>query len=235
MLKRNLSCGLLMAMSILAVCNKKDTSPSSPVIAPPPDFGFKVVGYLPDYRDPAAVPDIKFRVTNVVNYAFATVNSNGLPVVTNPSRLEVVVAKAKSNGTKIFISVNGAAANFKTMAATGAGRTSFIHAVMDIIRQYHLQGADIDWEFPSTADGTDLAFTTMMKELSDSCHFNKKYYLTAAITAGKYSGSYRDAIKAELFDYVDWLNIMVYDDFSTSVPYRQHSDYTLAQTCLNYW
>jgi GH18 family chitinase len=75
----------------------------------------------------------------------------------------------------------------------------------------------------------------MMKELSDSCHLGSKYYLTAAITAGKYSGSYRDAIKTEVFGYVDWMNIMAYDDFNTTVPYRQHSPYELAVTCLNYW
>ena len=28
---------------------------------------------------------------------------------------------------------------------------------------------------------------------------------------------------------------MAYDDFSTSTPYRHHSDYTLATVCLNYW
>ena len=93
----------------------------------------------------------------------------------------------------------------------------------------------MNWEFPTTADGSDQTFTMLMKELSDSCHTSSKYYLTSAITAGKYTGGIRDAIKAELFGYVDWLNVMVYDDFSTTVPYRHHSDYTLAQTCLNYW
>ena len=74
-----------------------------------------------------------------------------------------------------------------------------------------------------------------MKQLSDSLHRDAKYYLTAAVTAGKYAGSIRDAIKSEVFAYADWFNIMAYDDFSTSVPYKHHSDYTLATTCLNYW
>jgi GH18 family chitinase len=76
-----------------------------------------------------------------------------------------------------------------------------------------------------------------MKELGDSCHVNAKYYLSAAITAGKYAGAYRDAITAELLqgDKVDFYNIMAYDDFSTSAPFRQHSDFTLAQTSLDYW
>jgi chitinase len=230
--KRNL---LLVTILFAAACSKKNEPPAPPVIAPPPDLGFKVVGYLPYYRDPATVPDIKFRMTNVVNYAFATINAAGVPVVNNPPRLTQTVTKAKANNAKIFISINGISADFKTMASTPIGRNSFINATMNIVRQYQLDGVDMDWEFPSTTDGTDQTFTLLMKELSDSCHTNSKYYLTAAITAGKYAGGFRDAIKAELFNYVDWLNVMAYDDFSSTVPYRHHSNYALAETCLNYW
>lgn len=234
------STNLLLPVMVLlfAACSKKDKTPQepeTPVIAPPPDFGFKVVGYFPSYRDPAAVPDVKFRMTNVVNYAFATVNTSGIAEVNNTGRLTQVVNKAKANNAKVFISVNGTTTNWKNMAATAAGRHNFVVAIMGIVRQYQLDGVDIDWEFPGTSDGTDVTFTAMMKELSDSCHTNSRYYLTAAITAGKYAGQYRDAIKPELFPYVDWFNVMAYDDFSTSVPYRHHSDYTLAETCLNFW
>lgn len=226
---------LLIVLLFIVACSKKDAPPAPPVIAPPPDLGFKVVGYMPYYRDPAAIPDVKFRMTNVVNYAFATINGSGMPVVNNTARLVQTVTKAKANNAKIFISINGIAVDFKTMAASATGRNTFIAAVMGIVRQYQLDGVDMDWEFPTTSDGSDQTFTLLMKELSDSCHTNSKYYLTAAITAGKYAGGFRDAIRAELFGYVDWLNVMVYDDFNTTVPYRQHSDYTLAETCLNYW
>lgn len=129
------------------------------------------------------------------------------------------------------------ATDFKTMAATNTGRTSFIIEIMNLVRTYGLDGVDMDWEFPRTDDGTDLTYTALMKQLSDSCHTGSKYYLTAAITAGKYSGAVRDAIKSELWlgNYVDWFNIMSYDDFSTTVPYRQHCDYNLATTSINYW
>jgi chitinase len=237
MITRKRKLLLLGLIIFAAACSKKSDPPppQPPVIAPPPDLGFKVVGYIPYYRDPATVPDIKFRMTNVVNYAFATINAGGVPVVNNTGRLAQVVTKAKANNAKVFISINGVPADFKTMASTPAGRNGFIIATMNIVRQFQLDGVDVDWEFPSTADGSDQTFTLLMKELSDSCHTNSKYYLTAAITAGKYAGSFRDAIKSELFNYVDWLNVMAYDDFSTTVPYRHHSNYGLAETCLNYW
>ena len=68
-----------------------------------------------------------------------------------------------------------------------------------------------------------------------SIHRDAKYYLSIAVTAGKYAGANRDAIKTEVFGYADLFNIMAYDDFSTTVPFKQHSDLTLAVTCLNYW
>ena len=210
-------------------------TPPAVVIEPPPPFGFYVVGYMPEYRDPATIPDVKFRMCNVINYAFATVNSSGTPVVASPAHLATVAAKAKANGAKIFISVNGTTTNWRNMAANATGRNDFIKAIMTMVRQYGLHGVDIDWEFPSTSDGTDVTYTALMKELSDSCHRDRKYYLTAALTAGKYAGSIRDAIKNEIFTYCDFLNIMAYDDFSTSVSFKHHSDLALANTCLNYW
>lgn len=234
---------VLMALTALVVagaCKKTKNSPAPTppgpiVIAPPPDFGFKVVGYFPSYRDPATVPDIKFRMTNVVNYAFANVNAAGGLIIANPATFTTVVAKAKANSAKIFLSISGTHDDFTNMASTAEKRNTFIKAIMNAIRTYQLHGVDMDWEFPRTTDGTDITYTALMKELSDSCHRDAKYYLTAAITAGKYAGSIRDAIKSELFAYVDWFNIMAYDDFNTTVPYRHHSDLTLAQTCLNYW
>lgn len=208
------------------------------IIQAPPAFGYYVVGYIPSYRSLSDVPDVKFRMCNVVNYAFFSVNSSGTLSASNAAFAQQVVAKAHANNAKVMLSINeSSTGNFKNMAASQAGRTNFIADVMNNLRTYGFDGVDIDWEFPSTLDGTSTTFTALMKELADSCHRDAKYYLTAAITAGKYSGSYRDAITTEVFAYADWFNIMAYDDFTTDPlqQYRQHSDYTLASVCINYW
>jgi GH18 family chitinase len=200
-----------------------------------------VVGYLPSYRNAAAIPDVKFRMTNVVVYAFYGVNTSGTlsPPSAPASSLSAVATKARTNSAKIFLGINDGSGdgrtNFKNMAATATGRNTFIKDVMNVVRTNNLDGVDMDWEFPSTSDGTDATFTLLMKELSDSLHRDARYYLSCAITAGKYAGGFRDAIRSEIFPYVDFFNVMAYDDFNTTVPYRHHSDYTLAQTCLNYW
>lgn len=211
--------------------------PVTQLIAPPPSFGFYVVGYFPSYRNVPSVPDVKFKMCNVINYAFANLNNTGALVIGNPAHLIAVRDKAKANGAKIFLSISGLAVDFKTMAAANTGRNSFITQAMGLVRLYGLDGLDIDWEFPRTDEGTDVTYTALMKQLSDSCHTGRKYYLTAAISAGKYAGAVRDAISNELWlgNYVDWFNIMSYDDFSTTAPYKHHTDLALANTSINYW
>lgn len=225
--------------SPVANCSSTARSFTLISIQAPPGFGYYVVGYFPSYRNPADVPDVKFRMTNVVNYAFFSVNASGKLDVLSPSTLTAVIAKARANNARVFFSINDGfgdgRTNFRNMAATATGRNEFVKDVMARVRQYSFDGVDVDWEFPSTADGTDVTFTLLMKELSDSLHRDARYYLSAALVSGKYAGGFRDAIKSELFGYVDFFNIMAYDDFSTSVPYRHHSDFTLATVCLNYW
>lgn len=210
-------------------------------IQPPAPLGYHVVGYFPSYRSLADVPDVKFRMTNVVVYAFYQVNATGALVAPSgaAASLAAVAAKAKANNAKVLLGINDGSGDgktyFKNMATSAQGRTSFIRDIMTVVRVQQLDGVDMDWEFPSTSDGTDVTFTALMKELSDSLHRDGRYYLSCAITAGKYAGGIRDAIRNELFPVVDIFNIMAYDDFSTTTPYRHHSDYTLAQTCLQYW
>lgn len=238
------SAWLLTAMLLLAsACKKSNNQPTPPsgggntTISAPPSLGFYVVGYFPSYRDPAAVPDQKFRMCNVINYAFGNITLSGSLSIASPGTFSSVISKAKVNAAKIFLSISGNAADFKNMASGASGRNSFVREIMQALRTYQLDGVDIDWEYPRTDDGTDLTYTAFMKELSDSCHTNARYYLSTAITSGKYAGAVRDAIRNELWTggYVDFFNIMAYDDFSTTLAYKHHSDLALAQTSINYW
>lgn len=206
------------------------------VIKAPEPLVMPLVTYFPSYRSVTEYPDAMFKMCDVVNYAFGNVNATGTTDIASLSVFQSLYTKARANGSKVFLSIAGAA-NFKTMAETETGRTNFIKDLMNKVRQYGLDGIDIDWEYPRTTDGTDVTFAALMKQLSDSLHVDGKYYLTAAVTPGIYSGSVRDGIKTEIFGYVDLLMIMAYDDFTTdpNFPYKQHSSMSTATVSLNYW
>ncbi len=230
---------LVSSAMLLNACKKETPEPSKPpvVIKPPTPLGFMVIGYFPSYRTVAEYPDRMFKMCSVINYAFANVTSSNTVTISDVTKMDSVYKKGKTNGAKIFLSIAGASSVFAGMSSTVAGRGTFVRDVMQKVRQYKLDGIDIDWEYPRTTDGTDETFRLLMKELSDSLHVDGKYYLSAAITPGLYAGSIRDGIKNEIFSYADFLNVMIYDDFTTdpSQPYRQHSPYSMVVTCYNYW
>lgn len=201
---------------------------------PPPPLGFIVAGYFPSYRNPNDCPDRMFKMCNIINYAFATLTASATIDVASPSVFSAVAAKAKANGAKVFLSINGSQPNF-LLLSDAAKRKNLVKNIMAKTRELSLNGIDMDYEYPRTTDGTDTIFTLLMKELSDSLHQGGKYYLSAAITPGRYAGSIRDGISNEVFNYIDFFNVMIYDDFSTSVPYKHHSDMALVNYCMNYW
>ena len=233
---KNLICCLLVIMIIVAACKKEITPPNEnpkpepptpPVvnIKAPPALDFPIIAYFPYYRNPASVPDSIFDMCDIVNYAFFNVNSEGKVTIANPTVFDAVYTKAKTTGAKVFASIAG---DF-TFTNNNDKILIFVKDIIGKVRQYKLDGIDIDWEYPRSSDGTDVAFLNLMKSLSDTLHVDGKYYLSAAITPGKYSGSIRDGIKSELFSIVDMFNVMIYDDADP------HAGYSFFTTSLNYW
>lgn len=204
------------------------------LITPPPAMGFMVIQYFPSYRTVAEYPDQMFKMCNVVNYAFSEITSGSTITAPSAIKFDSVRSKAKANGAKIFLSVNATAANFMLLR-DATRRNTLVKDIMGKARSLNLDGIDMDYEYPRTTDGTDTVFALLMKELSDSLHTDGKYYLSTAITPGRYAGAVRDGLKNEVFAYADFFNVMVYDDFSTSVPYKHHSNMDLVNYCTNYW
>lgn len=231
----------LLALIIYLDACKKEPANETPVlpvnIQPPVKPGFLVVGYFPYYRTVSAYPDRMFRMCKVVNYAFANVNASFTTVISNIQKFDSVYQKAKKNGSLVFLSVSGSSSQFASMSSSTDSRTIFVKDVMQKVRQYKLDGIDVDWEYPQSTNGTGASFSLLMKQLSDSLHVNAKYFLTAAITPGKYAGSIRDGISSDLFQSVDWFNVMAYDDYSTDSTnhYQQHSPFSLATIAADYW
>ncbi|WP_293785825.1 glycosyl hydrolase family 18 protein [uncultured Pedobacter sp.] len=228
---------LLMVLS----CKKNDSltlpsDPPTPITPYVTDNSFKIVSYFPSYRDPAGIADSKFKMITHLFYAFLNPNTDGsLVALAQPGRFTTVIQKAKANGVKTGISISGTKSIFVTMAASATARNMFVKNVLTFAKTNNLDGIDMDWEYPSTSDGSADNYVLLMKELSDSLHQYHKF-LSAAITPGVYAGSIRDGLKSEVFPVVDFFNIMVYDGigWDKNEPV-QHASYNMAVASLNYW
>ena len=131
---------------------------------------------------------------------------------------------------KVLVSIGGwtRGENFHAMAATAAGRATFISSLIDFLNQYpFIDGFDIDWEYPGidrAADPNDQYdrgcpggpedkenFTLLLKEIREAYnstgHSDK--LLTIAGAGGYDKLAYIEPDK--FYQYVDWINVMTYD------------------------
>ncbi|MCM1109998.1 MAG: glycoside hydrolase family 18 protein [Clostridium sp.] len=157
-----------------------------------------------------------------INYAFGHVNEtfNGINV-DNPDRLHKISALKEQNpDLKVILSVGGwGSGRFSEMAADSANRAAFAADCERVIKEFNLDGVDIDWEYPtsssagisSSPEDTDN-YTLLMRDIRAAIGDDKS--LTLA-TPG--SAEYYDF--PAILPYVDFINIMSYD--IGSVPYHQ--------------
>lgn len=191
--------------------------------------GMKVVGYMPSWAGNATA--IQYNKLTHINYSFVLPNANGsLQGVPNPSKLQSIVTLGHANGVKVLIAVggwnDGNDSAFEALAANASTRTAFVNNLINLVEQYNLDGVDMDWEYPDPGASADN-YALLMGQLSNALHARGKL-LTAAVVASGYTGG---GVKAEVFNYIDFLNLMAYDGGNGST----HSPYSYAVSSLNYW
>ena len=202
----------------------------------PENRDFRIIGYVPSYRDIAKIPDHALKRLDIACYAFASIDSTGIPRVRDEKQLKKFARRARKLGVDVMISFNGRHKYYAEMVASPASRQRFIDEVWRMVRRYKLAGVDNDWEYPMGRDGSGEGNLLLMKEFAKKCREGRKqYYLTAAITPGKYIGNATEGLSDELFDYIDWFNVMVYDDYSETKEGMHHSSYELMLESVNYW
>jgi chitinase len=198
---------------------------SIPTSTSMPDQSFRIIGYTADWERPVNPAQLSY-VTHI-NYAFLLPAADGsVDAIAHPQILENLVEEAHAAKVKVLISVGGWGLDqeFKQLAASSETRRRFVTAVVDVVQQYHLDGADIDWEYPEAGSPSAGHFTALLQELRAQLAPGK--LLTAAVALGKNA----DGVEAAVFDQVDFLNIMAYDG-----PGQNHSSYEFAEESLNYW
>lgn len=247
---KNLLYALSIALTIASCGKKNDPKPTIDPPTPPPtnpttyvpDNSFKIIAYLPSYRDPATIADSKYKMITHLNFAFINLNpaANGSLnafTSTEQTRFNAAKQKAKANNLKFAISVMGAESVFAAMAANGTARAAFVTNIVNFAKTNELDGVDIDWEYPRTIGGSPSTdYTVMMQQLSTELHKVNKY-LSAAITPGVYTSTNKDAISADAYQFIDFFNIMIYDGgvgYDSTEPLN-HASMKMTDASLNQW
>lgn len=181
---------------------KAPTTPDGPI----------VVAYVTS-NDKAELPDPT--VMTHINYAFGHVNDTFDGVrIDHPERLKKISAlKATTPTLHVMLSIGGwGSGRFSEMAADPKLRKSFAKDCARIVKEFDLDGIDIDWEYPSQGAGAGISesaadihnYTLMMRDIRKA--IGKKALLTLAT---QHSGRYIDF--PAIIPYISFVNIMSYD------------------------
>jgi chitinase len=199
------------------------TATSAPTATPVPT-PFRIIAYVTDAVIPQVIP--YDRLTHI-NYFSAIPNVDGtLQPMLNDWKISQIIASAHSQGIRVLICLGGGgnpSSAFETVASTTELRTKLIQSVIKLVNDFQFDGVDMDWEFP-VAGKSDQDYTALMTELRGALPQGK--LLTAAVSAYGKNG---DVISANVFEIVDFLNVMIYDgpdhgtldQFEKSIAYWQ--------------
>jgi chitinase len=205
---------LLLISSLSATLAKK--KPAKVIVA-------YVTSWTSDTPDPTQMTHI--------NYAFGHVNDtfNGVRI-DNETRLQAIVdLKKKHAHLKVLLSIGGwGSGRFSEMASDMITREQFAQDCARVVKQFHLDGIDIDWEYPTNAasgisahvNDTDN-FSLLMKDIRKAIG-TKKLLTMASVASGKY-------VAFDILEpYLNFVNIMTYD--SGYPPYHHASLYRSAMS-----
>ena len=160
-------------------------------------------------------PDDAKRLTHV-NIAFGLVGQDGLLDTSElPYMNYVEKIRSWNPELKFVLSIGGwEAGNFSTMAMTAEGRERFAASCADFVKQWKLDGIDIDWEYPcDNSAGIDCDpsdrehYTALLQALRDALGADK--IVSIAAGAGEYF--IEDTEMEKVAEICNYVQLMTYD------------------------
>ena len=178
-----------------------------------------VVAYVTSWSE--VMPDPQYMTH--INYAFGHVNEsfNGVKIDNEERLRQIVDLRKQKPELKVLLSIGGwGSGRFSEMAANDEYRRAFAADCDRVVKEFALDGIDIDWEYPtssmanisSSPDDTEN-FTLLMQDIRAAIG-NEKELTLAPVASARYID-----FKA-ILPSVDFVNIMAYD--MASAP-KHHS------------
>jgi chitinase len=190
---------------------------------------YYVVGYVGAFGAPISVDKIEAKKLTHVNYSFVNCKDSVAVfdnIKNDTANLRKLNSLKKTNpDLKVLISIGGGSRSrfFSDAVLTPTSRQKFTKSSVDMVRDYNLDGIDVDWEYPGQRGNNNNVFrevedkhnfTLMWIDLRNalnklSAQTGKKYWLTGAFNVSK---AYTDHVElSEVAKYMDFINLMTYD------------------------
>jgi chitinase len=224
-MKKSIVCILILLIPLLPSC--KSHSKASE------DHGVKVIAYYAPSRgdfNPENLPLDK--LTHII-YSFTEVIDNEMKFKRDSSSMKLkmlVKQKRQHPHLKVMIACGGwgGSGGFSEMARSAENRKKFVKSAARFIREFNLDGLDIDWEYPGlVGKGNSYIpedrenFTLLMQELRKAMDaIGEDQVLTFAAAGWE---NFFDHVELDkVMKYVTYMNIMSYDLAGGDDTYTSH-------------
>ncbi|HEY0162551.1 MAG TPA: glycosyl hydrolase family 18 protein [Edaphobacter sp.] len=192
-----------------------------------------IIGYIfPGRSGPIDPNTVAASRLTRINYAFFRVSDG---VITEGGQNDAVnlaalnSLKQANSALQVVVSVGGGgegSAGFSDMAVTAEGRRRFVDSAIAAVEKYHLDGIDIDWEYPgyTHAQGVNVRpedkgnYTALLRELRlrfnrEQKLLHRRLYTSSATGATRIWLDHTDMRQASR--WLDSVNMMCYDWYMT--------------------
>ena len=155
----------------------------------------------------------------------ATFEVAGMDNYTQAQYGDLATLKKKQPGLQTWISVGGYSFNdpgptnttFSSLVASTANQTVFFKSLISFMDQYGIDGVDIDWEYPGSAEREGkpedvknyVTFLQNLRSALDAAGNITRLGLTITTPASYYYLKTFDLVN--IAPVIDWFNVMTYD------------------------
>ncbi len=209
-------------------------SKSKQTDAPSKQKKYRVIGYVAGYRnfdftkiDAKKLTHINYAFANVIDgeVMFDTTNIDNTSLKTDDLKT-LFALKSQNPDLKILVSVGGWvwSGNFSDAALTQKTREKFAKSAARFVKEYKLDGIDIDWEYPNQSaagnihrpedkENLTLLLKSVREELDKLGEADNQHYLLT-IATGADEAYIENTNLGEACKYLDFINIMTYDFYN---------------------
>lgn len=172
------------------------------------------------------------KLTHII-YSFTEVIDDEMKFKNDSSALvlkSLVEKKTQYPQLNVMIACGGwgGSGGFSDMASTEETRKKFVASVLDFIKEYDLDGLDIDWEYPGLPGignphkpEDKENFTALMAELREGLRQLEKPQLLTFAAAG-WENFFNHIELEKVMQHVDYMNLMTYDLSGGGDRYTSH-------------
>ncbi|PIA17378.1 glycoside hydrolase [Coemansia reversa NRRL 1564] len=193
--------------------------------------GRVVLGYFPVQR---TVSDIPWQSLTHANIAFAHTSDSGditfvgdvvNSTMSSEENARELIAAGQKNDVKMLVAVGGQGTfseHLATALSSPESQSAFLSNAVNFVKDYNLDGIDIDWEYPKNVDDAQTLLSALQgtRDALDKSFGKGKKLLTITLYNHPYLGPDVPTVDYKpYYEAVDYGLMMAYDYFGSWADY----------------